>query len=332
MSDVRVGIVSWNTAALLDRCLEALPAALGGMAAEVVVVDNASGDASVEMAARHAGVEVAANPLNVGYARAMNRALAGTGAPVLIALNPDTEPPPGSLATLVQRLLGRPDVALVVPRLCHPDGTLAHSVYRFPSVALAATVCFVPPSRQRGAAGRRWWLEGAAPHDRATDIDWAIGAVHVIRASAVAGGPTYSERWFMYVEDLDLCWRLARQGWRRRLEADVEVVHVGNAAGSKAWGDGRERLWWSASYDWYAQVHGRPAARRWAAANSAGALLHEVATSIGGLSPGPAGARRRAAARGLVRVLPVHLQAMVNRAPPVQAEAMVDLAPPQGRA
>ncbi|MDQ1359404.1 MAG: hypothetical protein QOG44_3777, partial [Acidimicrobiaceae bacterium] len=66
-AEVRVGIVSWNTAALLDRCLDALPAALGDMSAEVVVVDNASSDGSAERAAAHDSVTVVRNETNAGY-------------------------------------------------------------------------------------------------------------------------------------------------------------------------------------------------------------------------------------------------------------------------
>src|ERR1700737_2606847 len=112
---IRVGIVSWNTAALLDRCLGALPAALSGTAFDVVVVDNDSADDSAAVAASHPAVRLLQNPVNVGYGRAMNQALAGTAAPVLIALNPDPEPPPGSLARLAGRLLADPGVGLVGP-------------------------------------------------------------------------------------------------------------------------------------------------------------------------------------------------------------------------
>src|SRR5581483_5384640 len=143
MADVRVGIVSWNTGDLLDRCLAAVPAAVAGLDAEI------------------AGVEVIRNETNEGYARGMNRALAGTDAPVLVALNPDTEPPPKSLAALVTSLRDRPRAALVVPRLCNEDGSLQPSVQRFPSLSLAVVSGFVPKRWQRGALGRRWWLEGA---------------------------------------------------------------------------------------------------------------------------------------------------------------------------
>jgi GT2 family glycosyltransferase len=301
MTDVRVGIVSWNTAALLDRCLAALPAALGSLDAEIVVVDNASDDGSADRAAEHAGVVVHRNDENVGYARAMNQALAGTDAPVLVALNPDAGPGPGSVAALVERLRARPRAAIVAPRLVEPDGRLQHSVHRFPSLRLAAAANLVPTPLLRGALGRRLWFEGAADHRRSGPIDWAIGAVHVLRAEATGTRP-YSERWFMYAEDLDLCWRVHRAGWDVELDADVEVVHVGNASGAQRWGGERAARYWVASYDWYAAATSPGRARAYAALNLAGSVLKGTW----------ARARGRAWGRELLAVAPVHARAVVQ--------------------
>lgn len=311
MADVRVAIVSWNTAELLDRCLDSLPAALGGLEAEVVVVDNASTDGSAAVAAARTGVALIRNLVNVGYARAMNQALAGTDAPVLVALNPDTRPAPGSLRALVQALADHPAAGLVVPKLVNADGSLQHSVHRFPTVASALVVSFVPPRWKTGPIGRRWWLEGATPHDRAGPVDWAIGAVHAIRAAALEGQPPYSERWFMYVEDLDLCWRLRRDGWEVRFQPEAVVEHTGNAAGEQAWGADRAARFWAASYDFFAQARGSGPARAWAAVNTAGAVTHLVANLIGAVAGGNAGPRRRSTVSALRRVLPVHARAAV---------------------
>ena len=269
--DVRVGVVSWNTAELLDRCLASLPAALDGMTAEVVVVDNASSDASVAVAERHAGVRVVRLDHNAGYALAMNRALENAGARALIALNPDTVSPPASLARLVQALDRDERVGLLAPRLANDDGSIQHSVYRFPSLRLAAVANLLPRVAQAGSIGRRWWLEGLAPHDEASQVDWAIGAVHCIRSAALEGNAPYRDRWFMYVEDLDLCWRLHRHGWDIVFDPSITVTHVGNAAGSQAWGAARTARWLAATYDWYALERGAVAARAFAAFNVVGA-------------------------------------------------------------
>src|SRR3954447_47854 len=104
MADVRVGIVSWNTGECLGQCLDALPAALEGVDAEIVVVDNASSDDSADVAAARPWVRVVRNDVNLGYAKAMNQALGGTEAEFLLAVNPDTVCPPGSLSALVHFL------------------------------------------------------------------------------------------------------------------------------------------------------------------------------------------------------------------------------------
>lgn len=307
--DVRVGIVSWNTADLLDRCLAALPLALGRLVAEVVVVDNASDDDSAAVAERH-GVRVVRNARNEGYARGMNAALADAEAEVLVALNPDTEPPPGSIEVLVARLRATPEAGLVAPRLVHPDGRPQPSAYRFPSVGLAAAVCFTPPAVQRGAFGERWLLEAAPGPAAAGPVDWVIGAVHVIRRAALDGAPPYSEQWFMYAEDLELCWRLSDAGWRTWLVPEVVVPHAANASGAQAWGSARDERWWRASYDALVARRGIAATRRWAGVNLAGAALHAVVLRGLGVLPGRRRGERRARAAALRRVLPIHAQAL----------------------
>ena len=320
--EVRVGIVSWNTAGHLDRCLQALPAALGELDAEIVVVDNASDDESVAVARSHRGVEVVAGERNAGYAASMNRALAGTTAPVLIALNPDTVAPAGSLEQLVHVLRDHPEVGVVAPRLEGEDGNLQHSCYRFPSLRLALLANLAVRAVPERAA-RRWWLEGRSPHDRQELVDWAIGAVHCIRAEAVDGPGVYRERWFMYVEDLDLCWRLSQRGWRTLLVASTTVMHVGNVAGAQAWGEGRTARWLHETYDWYALERGPGRARLYAAINAAGSAARLTVGRIRGRMPAWEVALARA-------VLPVSLRAVRQplRLPDVGTAAATTASPP----
>jgi GT2 family glycosyltransferase len=312
MIKARIGIVSWNTAGPLDECLASLDLATAGMDAEVVVVDNASSDDSV-VVCRRRGIAVIRNETNEGYARAMNVALSAGAQPqdvdVLIALNPDTVCPPRSLTILAQQLLAEADVGLVAPRLGNLDGTTQHSVYRFPSVAVSIAAAFLPMRMLNSRIGRQMWLEGSKPPDQPCEIDWAIGAVHVMRPSALAGSSPYSERWFMYVEDLDLCWQMAQGGWRRVLHPEVDVVHIGNAAGAQAWGSDRIKRWLRATYDWYRLRKGAFAARRWAAANTVGVLFRLALTLFRKVLGRPV----RAWERDLRLALPIHVEAMVGR-------------------
>jgi GT2 family glycosyltransferase len=113
----------------------------------------------------------------------------------------------------------------------------------------------------------------------------------------------------MYVEDLDLCWRLAQAGWRRRLEADITVMHVGNASGIQAWGEARATRWMAESYAWYAETLGTAAARRWATVNVAAIVAH-----LAGCMPGAllGSSWRRDRIRQLVGVLSVNARALVD--------------------
>jgi GT2 family glycosyltransferase len=130
----------------------------------------------------------------------------------------------------------------------------------------------------------------------------------------------------MYAEDMDLCWRLQMAGWRRRLESDIAVHHVANAAGRQAWGETRTQRWWEATYDWYRFRRGVPAARRWAMMNTLGVTK---LLCLARLNRRFLGARVRPATVSriseLEQVLPIH--AHMRRAP--QTAFLPDQAPVQ---
>jgi GT2 family glycosyltransferase len=309
-AEVRLGIVVWNTAAELERCLAAVPAALGSLTTEVVVVDNASADGSADVAER-AGVTVVRNPTNVGYAAAMNQALDGASAPVLIALNPDTVPPPGSLARLVETLRARPTVGIVVPALANDDGSHQHSALRFPTPLPSLVAAVSTAGLRRSGVGRRLLLDGA-PAPESGEVPWAIGAVHVIRADALAGEAPYDEQTFMYAEDLDLCWRLQQRGRPTWLDATVIVPHVGNVAGAQAWGDTRSQRYWAATYPVVARRRSSAAARVLAVAAVVAAVIAAVRSLPGALRPGA----QRHQLRMRARELRTHLRAIANPTTP----------------
>lgn len=280
--DVRIGIVSYDTPDDLDGCLRSLPAAIDGLEAEVVVVDNgSSGDADAAVAGRY-DVRLLRNERNVGYPRAMNQALGGTQAPVLLALNPDTLLVPGALTHLVRRLQADDSIGVVGPRMIGTDGTLQHSVRAFPSPGDALLTGFVPPGLRSRLPGDRPWLESAPEPASPIDVEWLVGAVHVIRRAAVQRHHVYSERSFMYAEDMELCWHVRQRGCRVVYDPSVSVQHVGNATGARAFGATREQRWLDATYDWYVATRGAAAARRWAAANAVGLAAKRSVLAVRG--------------------------------------------------
>jgi len=221
---VSVVIVTYESAADLPACLGSLAAAAGPHPLEVVVVDNASRDASDDTA-RGFGVKVVENHANEGLPRAINRGAALTAAPWLLLANPDTRLTPGSLARLVATATADDRTGCVGPHLSNPDGSDYPTGRRFPSLAMGAAHAVLAPVWPGNPATRRYHLAG---QDRSapTDVDWVSGACMLIRRAAFDQVGGFDPGYFMYFEEIDFCLRLARAGWRVRLDPLAEVEHA----------------------------------------------------------------------------------------------------------
>lgn len=219
-------IVNWNTADLLAACL----ASLGrGPAAphEVIVVDNASTDGSVErVRSGFPHVRVLPQPENLGFARANNAGIAAAHGRFLLLLNSDTEVRPGALDALVSWMDARPRVGIAGPPLWNPDGSPQPSVQTFPTLGsefLRQTMLFrVVPGRLRREAGSR----------ETRRVEVVSGAALCIRRECLESvGPLDAEI-FMFYEDTDWCRRADRAGWEVWFVGGPGVLHHKGAASS----------------------------------------------------------------------------------------------------
>ncbi|MHB8594652.1 MAG: hypothetical protein ACYDB3_10050, partial [Acidimicrobiales bacterium] len=187
------------------------------------------------------------------------------------ALNSDAWPEPGALGTLLEAARRHRRAAAVAPLLLRPGGAVEHSVHAFPSV----TTSWVD-----AVGGRRWlpkrWLaarcfEGSMSYDSERPVDWAVGAALLMRAEAVRDVGGFDERFFMYVEDIEWCWRARQSGWEVRFEPAAVVRHVGNASGARRFGHRRPALEASNLYAFFGSIHGRAATTALRAANTTAA-------------------------------------------------------------
>ena len=192
---------------------------------EVVVVDNASRDDSAEVA-RALGVKVIENPANEGYARAVNAGAAATASQWLLVLNPDTRLAAGSLARLLATAATDPRIGCLGPDLHNPDGTEYPTGRRFPSLLVGGLHACLGPVWPGNPATRHYHM---AEVDRSAPlrVDWVSGACVLLRRDAFDAVGGFDGGYFMYFEDMDLCLRLARAGWRVVFDPQAEVVHVG---------------------------------------------------------------------------------------------------------
>jgi GT2 family glycosyltransferase len=226
--DLSVVIVNTNTRDLLLACLTSLLPELNGVEAEVFVVDNASDDGSLAaVQAAFPEVVTIANEANLGFARANNVAFRRvTGEDVMI-LNPDAEVRPGAIRILRQALHRLPNAVGVGPKVVRPDGRLDLACRRsFPSPAVAFNrligLSKLFPGSRRVA---RYNLTYMDP-DRPGEMDCGTGAAMVFRREALAAVDFFDERFFMYADDLDLCYRLKQRGGRIYYVPEALVMHV----------------------------------------------------------------------------------------------------------
>lgn len=217
-------IVSWNTTQLLDDCLSSILANPPTLPFETWVVDNASTDDSPRMVREeYPQVYLVENHENVGFARANNQAIQNCTGKYILLLNPDTLVAPGALQALIDFLDEHPEAGAVGARIIRPDGTLQISSHPHPTLS------------------RELWrllhLDTLSPYalypltkwetNQPQEVDILGGACLLVRREILDQIGYLDEDFFMYAEEIDLCYRIQRAGWRLYWTPQAEVVHLG---------------------------------------------------------------------------------------------------------
>jgi N-acetylglucosaminyl-diphospho-decaprenol L-rhamnosyltransferase len=217
-------IVNYNAASHLEACLRSLRRE--GLD-RIVVVDNASSDGSRRIA-EAAGADWIQNDSNLGYGRAANRGAthpAVAGAEYLLVCNPDLDVRPGAISVLAGWLAEDGSMGAVGPRIENPDGSLYPSARTFPDLIDAIGHGLLGHVAPGNPFTRRYRLLDWDHRDRAA-VDWISGACLLVRRQAWDAVGGFDPSYFMYMEDVDLCWRLGRAGWRIGYEPGAAVVHT----------------------------------------------------------------------------------------------------------
>ena len=214
---------------LLRACLASVelhPVSSGEM--RVWVVDNASTDGAVEMV-RHEFPWVRLEPLsyNAGFCVANNVVLRRTVAPYVLVLNPDTEVSEGTLDHMIGVMEEHPDVGMAGCRLVTRDGTFDHAAKRSFPTPIGALAHFLGIGRWSGAPP--WLAQYRAPEFGEYDqgpVDSLNGAFMLVRREALHDVGLLDEGYWLYMDDLDWCFRFHRKGWKVWYDGRVTVLHV----------------------------------------------------------------------------------------------------------
>jgi GT2 family glycosyltransferase len=217
-----VVIVTWNSSADIDACIDSINF---GEEFEVIVADNASGDATVENLRGHHHIRLVENASNLGYAAANNQGIKLATGEYVLLLNPDTRIELGTLDVLARYLDEHASVGAVAPRLVSPDGKTQFSIRSFPTAAslfweLVGLARLFPKSRLFG----RWKMK-YFDYEQTDEVEQPMASCLMIRRSVLVKLDGMDERFPMFYNDVDLSKRMADAGWKTAYLPDARVVH-----------------------------------------------------------------------------------------------------------
>ena len=231
-----VVVVPYRCRELLRRCLDSLREhglSKGGI--HIHVVDNASNDGTTEMCrAEFPEVTLTTLDHNSGFAAANNVGLRRAHAPFVLLLNPDTEVCAGALDHMVDLMRQRPDIGMAGCRLVRPDGSFDHAAKRsFPTPAAALAHFTGVGRRVQTGPLAAYRAPGLGEHD-AGPVEAINGAFMLVRAEALRDVGLLDEGYWLYMEDLDWCYRFHQKGWGIWYDGGATVIHVkGGTSGAR---------------------------------------------------------------------------------------------------
>ena len=219
-------IVNYNTSGDLERCLESLTAYPPNCAHEIVVVDNASSEPGLAaVQEKHPAVRWILNSENLGYARGANLGLGSIQAAYYLVLNPDIVAQPGAIDSLLAFADSHPKAGIIGPQLLNEDGSVQDSCrrfYTFKTLLLRRTLLgkILPRSRTVDEHLMRDF-----DHASVRPVDWVLGGCLLVRRSALERTGPMDERFFLYFEDVDWCYRMWQAGYEVLYTPDARFAH-----------------------------------------------------------------------------------------------------------
>lgn len=219
-------IIHYNTSGDLERCLDSIDACPPLCEYRVLVVDNASSDPGLEpLRTRHAGVQWIMNTQNAGYSRGVNQGLQAQSAEYSLILNPDIVVQPRAIDRLLERADANPRAGILGPQLLNTDGSIQDSCRRFYTFTtlLMRRTPLGKVIRNHKSVGDH--LMQDFDHLSERPVDWVLGGCMLVRRDAVDRVGKMDERFFLYFEDVDWCWRMGRGGYDVLYVPDARFEH-----------------------------------------------------------------------------------------------------------
>lgn len=229
-------IVNYESSKLLDRCLRSVYNSANGISINVFVQDNGSKDDIDNVGVTFPQINLTKNDYNMGFARAVNRALAHGSAPYILALNPDTIVSDGFFESALRYIQDNEDAGIIGPKILNMDGNVQGSARSFPTplTALFGRASLLTRFFPNNPITRANILTTKSDGKTPMQVDWVSGACVLLRRKALDEVGYLDERFFIYWEDADLCRRMWQKGWKVVYFPQATIFHhVGGSTRKK---------------------------------------------------------------------------------------------------
>jgi GT2 family glycosyltransferase len=225
MPRLSIVIVTFDSAAEIDACLDSIARHPPAVDHDIVVVDNASSDGTAAaVRLRWPGIRVIDAAANLGFARANNLGIRQSAGSLILLLNPDTRVTPGALDALIHALDGRPDAAAAGPRLVDAAGRAELSFGRMIGPLAELRQKLLVRGHRYGVPLVHGMVERLTRRPR--HVDWVSGACLLVRRDDAEAVGLFDERYFMYGEDVDFCAALRARGRTILFTPAARIVHL----------------------------------------------------------------------------------------------------------
>jgi hypothetical protein len=220
-------IVNYKTPSLLKQCIKSIYKNAPSFSYDIIVVDNDSQDGSAEMIEDDfEDVILIAHNENLGFPKAVNRAIKKSKSKYILLLNPDITVLKDSLDKMVEFMDRNESVAVLGPKLINPNGSIQHSCFKWftsPRVVLYRRTPFGRLTGKKKLIDDFLMVDW--DHSKGREVAWILGSCMMVRRSAIDQVGLMDERFFMYMEDVDWCRRFWQKGWKVYYYPNVEMVH-----------------------------------------------------------------------------------------------------------
>ena len=232
--------MTYNSLGYIAECIDSIYRYPPQHEYEIIVVDNASTDGTAgHIHKEYPDITLMTNKKNKGFAAAVNQAVNASDSHFILLINADCQVYEDSVNRLVDYLKDNPEVAIAGPRMLNSDGSIQYSCRNFPSFFGAAVHTLLAHVYPSNPVSRKYKLMDVC-RDEPFSVDWVSGSCMMIRRNALEDTGLLDENYFMYVEDIDICYRMWQKGWEVHYMPHSEVLH--HVAGSSRGQKKRERV------------------------------------------------------------------------------------------